>query len=202
MLGYRLRGSTQEEIYDAANDMFMEQSERSATEIAAACERSNKTIESLLAALDRLFHRCAKLQSEREKEPVRYVHLFALKSCLLTGDYQIQINLFDTNSYLDACYLYELWYPEIFMKHYREDLAYFQEENRLIQFDDYKFQDIAMRYYDLYLTLIGQFVIKEIHRATELPSYSEMEKHSDIQFIYGGYMDHGIQVYPPPEVII
>jgi len=202
MLSYRLKESTQEEIFGAAKDIFAERLEQTTVKILKACEKETKTMESLLNVFDRLFLRCAKIQAEGQKGEIRYIHIFALKSCLFTGKYELQINLFDANSYLDPCYMYDLWYPEIFIEYYQNDLEYFRNNNSLLQLRHDSFQDIKIRYYDLYLVMVGRFITKEIHKATVLSSYQDIKKHPDIQFIYGGYMDKGIQVYPPLEVIM
>jgi len=202
MIGYTLKGSSQAEIYDFAKEFFAEQGRKSTEAIIQQLKKDNKTQKSLVNAFDELFLRCKKLQQGENKGRIRYIHIFFLKSCLFTEKYEIQITLFDEQSYADKCYVYELWNPEVFTQYFQKDLKCFREKNNLILFDYHKFQDIKFKYYHMFLTLIGQFIIQEIRHVAELPSYGAMEKHPEIQFIYGGYMDKGFQVYPAAEVII
>lgn len=48
--------------------------------------------------------------------------------------------------------------------------------------------------------MLGQFFIKEATHIAELSSFGEMDREETLQMVFGGYMDRGIQIWPPLEV--
>lgn len=169
-------------------------------------QRMNKNpgkLESnFLKLFDDLFMECVAMQERKEKGKIAFIHIFYLKSPVITESYEMQINLFDKNSYMDQTDCYRLFVPEFFIQYYKEDMEYFYKKAKMnvFGFNYANYQEIRLKYYDLYLLLIGQFFLNLVKRIVELPSFLKMEKEEGLVIIYGGYMDRGLQIYPPVEV--
>lgn len=203
-MGYILKENTQEEIDSIAMMILGEQISQSTEEIVKHLEKFGESVvQDLLNVYDGLFTACLKLQQNRKKNKIRFIHIFYLKSALLTGKYELMLSLFDKTSYLDQNECYSIWIPSFFIKYFKDDLDAFHKKAsiQLPRFGYKDYQDIRIRYYDMYLALIGQFILREIDKVVMLPSFYKIEKEEEITIIYGGYMDKGIQVYPPMEVM-
>ena len=105
-----------------------------------------------------------------------------MKSGLLTGTYELQINLFDKRSYFDPQECYGFWIPTLFIKFFEEDIEKFYEKARkhLVQFGYAGKQDVKLHYYDAYLAMIGQFIVKEGLEIIKLSSFQKLEKEENI----------------------
>lgn len=170
--------------------------------ISLEWERNKEQIQKEYRSIfDQLFRQCLNMQKEGKKGKIKYLNIFYLHSSLITETYELQIELFDHNFYKDRQSCYRNWTPEFLIKYLKEDLLRFQKkaENEIIQFDYSDFYKVRKRYYAMFLVVIGEFFRKEIESVTLLASYQNMEKDTDIQIIYGGYLDEGILIWPKGE---
>ncbi len=195
--------STQEEIYAFAKETFQELLEQSTKCILQELnQKSNSIKKEFLQAVDSVLTLGYQMQQRKEKEKVSFLHIFYLKSGLLTGTYELQINLFDKRSYFDPQECYGFWIPTLFIKFFEEDIEKFYEKARkhLVQFGYAGKQDVKLRYYDAYLAMIGQFIVKEGLEIIKLSSFQKLEKEENIMILFGGYLDQAIRIYPPLPV--
>lgn len=195
--------STQEEINTFAKETFQELLKQSTKSILQELKQNTSSAKKeFLQAVDSVLTLGYQMQQRKEKEAITFLYIFYLKSSLLTGTYEFQINLFDKRFYFDKQECYGFWIPRLFVKYFEEDLTNFYEKARkhLIQFGYAAKQDVKLRYYDAYLAMIGQFIIKEGPELAKLSSFQKLEKEEDIRILFGGYMDRGIRVYPPLSV--
>lgn len=195
--------STQEEINTFAKETFQELLKQSTKSILQELRQNTSSEKKeFLQAVDSVLTLGYQMQQRKEKEAIAFLYIFYLKSSLLTGTYEFQINLFDKRFYFDKQECYGFWIPRLFVKYFEEDLTNFYAKARkhLIQFGYVAKQDVKLRYYDAYLAMIGQFIIKEGPELAKLSSFQKLEKEEDIRILFGGYMDRGIRVYPSLSV--
>ena len=58
--------------------------------------------------------------------------------------------------------------------------------------------ELRERSFAIYAMLTGQYLMSVSGDIAGLESFHEMKKTDDIQIIFGGYMDKGIQIWPLP----
>jgi len=148
---------------------------------------------------EELFLRCATIQKKKEKGKIAVISIFILKTAVLTGTYELQINLYDENFYLDRNEIYALWVPSFVVKYYEEDVSYFSKKAKqnVYQFGYTQLQDFRIKYAELYALLAEQYCIKNAEKIISLSSFGQMETQEQLILTFGGYMDKGICIYPP-----
>lgn len=192
--------STQEEINTFAKETFRELLEQSTKcMLQELNQNTNSVKKEFLQAIDSVLTLGYQMQQKKEKEAIAFLHIFYLKASLLTGTYELQINLFDKRFYFDKQECYGFWIPKLFIKYFEEDMAKFYEKARkhLIQFGYAGKQEVKLHYYDAYLAMIGQFIVKEAPEIAKLSSFQKLEKEERFTILFGGYLDQAIRVYPP-----
>lgn len=196
---YQLKEPNKKEIDLFAQAAFEEILATSTSEMVADLKNQEELVlQEFLKPFNEVFESCKRLQQEKRKGPVSYVHIFFLKAALMTKTYEFMINAFDERSYEDKNVSYKCWVPDIFIQYYEKnlDIFYHQARSQMVGFRTGHFADVKFRYYDIYLGLILQFVFSHAKYITELSSFQTIEKVDKPVIIYGGYMDKGIQVYP------
>lgn len=155
-----------------------------------------------LSVFNDLFLLADKQQQDEKKGKVAYIHVFYLQSALLTGEMELQFSIYDKLSYLDPAECTDIWVPELFTKHFKEDMEWFSKlaYQNIVGFGYKELMEIRQRYYSLYLLLMEQFFLQESEQITMLESYKHMEKEEKIQILFGGYMDKALQCWPPIPV--
>ena len=191
------------ELNTFAKEMLGERLEDSTKKIILELERNQTAIRrGYLTKFNELFQDCIEQQQCGQKGNAAYVHIFYLNSALYTQKYELQLQVFDQMSYLDKSECMALWMPELFAKHFHDDMEWFERvaSQQIVGFRYSHMMEIKRKYYTIYLGMIGQFFLREAAQIAELPSYKNMKKVEGIQIIFGGYMDQGIQIWPPLEV--
>lgn len=196
---YILRKSTEEEIQAFAKDTFAEIYQQSSQcLIKEMLKNGDEFRKPLLEAFHELFQTCAEMQSRDEKKPITYIQICYLKAALMTETYEIMIHLYDKKLYFDKAECYGYWYPAAFRKYFEEDIENFyrRARNHLVQFGYEQLQGIKMRYYDMYLALIQQYLYEEVEHIINLPSFAQIAKEENFGISFGGYREKGLQLYP------
>lgn len=183
-----------EQLLLFATRFFRERMEQSKQEIVNELSMNRKKYrEELLEICNRLFQKAYEINADDVESRWKYLHFFILRSAMLTGEYEIQIQLFPREEYLCKTELWEIWYPEFIMKHFRDDMEVFEEKARkeIIQ---YCYQDrmkIMERYYPQYLMIVKEFIVSVLEAIVELDSFQKLEKEEEFAIRYGGYMEQG-----------
>lgn len=191
------------ELNTFAKEKLSGRLQHSTERIAAEIEKREASIRNdYLSKFDALFQLCISQQQNGCKNKTAFVHIFYLQSALYTENFELQFQVFDKMSYLDKAECVELWRPEPFITYYLEDMKWFEHEayQQIVGFGYPQLMDIKKKYYTVYLGMIGQFFIKEAGYIAGLSSFDEMDKEETVQIIFGGYMDRGVQIWPPLEV--
>lgn len=193
-----------EELNEFAKD-FMEKTMQSTTkQIGDILKRDAEKIrKDYLNACDRLFLQCIKQQEKGEKDAIRFVYFFFLKSAMLTGKHEIQLNAYTKDGYTDKVETMELWYPAFITDIFEQDMKELDAaaKKKIMHYSYPQYVELRERCFPIYVSFIGKYIISEIVKVTELASYQKMSKETDIEIVYGGYMDKGIRVWQPMQIV-
>ena len=116
----------------------------------------------------------------------------------MKGTYQMQINLYDNNLYLDKNEVSEKWDTTFLLKHYEEDIV---KLNKLAKEHIYRWncinkQQLMVIYAGLYKNLLELYCTDFIKDIQVLESYKHLEKEEDIGVYFGGYLEKLHGIYP------
>ena len=188
-----------EDIDKFAKEFMERRMEANLSQLQKLMQTNEKSIKKeFLDTFERLCKTCMAKQKEGKKEAVKYIHIFYLRSAMLTQKLEYQMNAYTEMSYMDETECMELWYPTFIMDFYRKDMEELDKESKknVIRYAYPQLRELRERCFSLYTALVGQYVMQAANELVRLDSYKEMEKDNDIQIIYGGYMDKGIRVWP------
>ena len=187
------------QLNEFAKEFMAPRLDRSMSRLQQAMGTEDLSIKKeLLSCVDGLFKRCIRQQQEGNKQAVRYIHFFYLRLSVLTRQYDIQINAFSEQSYMDDVETMTLWKPDFIMKYYEEDMKAMEKEaeKRMIRFGYPQLIELRERCFALYVALTGQYLASAAGDIAGLESFHKMHKAEGVQIIFGGYMDKGIQIWP------
>lgn len=190
---------TQDQLYEFYKEFMEPRIEKNIQELTfIQKEKGLQAKDTLLSCADRLFQKCIRQQQEGTKQPIRYIHFFYMNLSLLTERYDIQVNAFNEQSYMDKTESMELWNPGFIMEFFAEEMREMEAEGKkqVIRFGYPQMMELKKRSYPIYTMLAGQFILNHVEDIAGLPSFSEMEKAESLQMVFGGYMDTGIQIWP------
>ena len=190
---------SQEEYLVFAKEFLSPQSEKCREQMAVILnKKGNETRDALLSVMEQLFQQCIRQQKEGVKKPIRYIHFFYLNLAVLTGCYDIQINAFSEESYMDKMESIEFWNPSFITDLYKKDMEELEIEGKrqVIHFGYPQMLEIKERSYLLYVMMTGQYLASLSEEIAGIPAFGRMEKAEGLQMVFGGYMDTGIQIWP------
>ncbi|MDE7202017.1 MAG: hypothetical protein K2O91_08980 [Lachnospiraceae bacterium] len=189
-----------EQLNEFAKEFMAPRLERNIKKLQQSIARDGEGIKrDLLSCMDNLFKKCI-CQQEADKQPIRYVHFFYLRLSVLIQQYDIQVNAFSEQSYMDDVETMVLWNPDFIMRYYEEDMEMICQEakKQILRFGYPQLMELRERSFAIYAMLTGQYLMSVSGDIAGLESFHEMKKTDDIQIIFGGYMDKGIQIWPLP----
>ncbi len=187
-----------EQLTGFAKGFMAPRLERNIKDLQQTIDREGAGIKrDLLSCMDSLFKMCIH-QQKADKQPVRYIHFFYLRLSVLIQQYDIQVNVFSERSYMDDVETMTLWKPRFIMKYYEEDMEAVRQEagKQIIRFGYPQLMELRERSFAIYAMLTGQYLMSVAGDIAGLDSFRQMKKKDDIQIVYGGYMDKGIQIWP------
>lgn len=190
---------TQDQLYEFYKEFMKPRIQKNIQEIRAIQEEKGLQLkDALLSRADRLFHKCIRQQQEGKKQPIRYIYFSWLNLSLLTGCYDIQINAFNEQSYMDKTESMELWNPAFIMEVFEKEMKELESEGKkqVFRFGYPQMMELKKRTYPIYTMLAGQFILNHVEDIAGLESFMEMEKAEGLQMVFGGYMDTGMQIWP------
>lgn len=188
---------SREQLNEFAKEFMAPRLERNIKQLQQEiAQDGEKRKRELLSCVDSLFKKCIRQQQKNNKQHIRYIHFFYLRLAVLTQQYDIQINAFSEQSYMDAIETMTLWKPDFIMSYYEEDIAAIEKEARkqVVRFEYSQLIELRQKCFSIYVMLIGQYLMSVAGDIAKLESFHEMKKTEDIQIVFGGYMDKGIQL--------
>lgn len=155
----------------------------------------------LLDIMDKLFKQVFFLQKEGKKEAIRYIHFFFLGSSIITDSNEIQINLFSKESYMDKQDAMAIWHPNFILDYHLNSVEVIDKMARqhVKGYSHKQYMDIKLWSYAMYNLQIFSYLLRTAPAIAQLDSFRKMEKESDIQMAFGGYMDKAALIWPMEE---
>lgn len=186
-----------DQLNEFAREFMAPRLERNIRDLQQTIVREGAGIkQELLSCMDSLFQKCIR-QQEGGRQPVRYIHFFYLRLSVLIQRYDIQVSMFSEQSYMDDVETMTLWNPAFIMGYYEEDMEAVRQEagKQIIHFDYPQLMELRERCFAIYAMLTGQYLMSVAGDIVGLSSFHQMKKTEDIQIVFGGYMDKGIQIW-------
>ncbi|BCJ92609.1 hypothetical protein acsn021_01780 [Anaerocolumna cellulosilytica] len=153
---------------------------------------------NFVKAMDKLCEKCIQMQEKEEKGEIAVISIFYLKSSILMDKYQLQINLYNENFYLDRADLFGLWDITFLMKYFAEDIKsiYQKAVHHIARFSYADYQELKMQYAEAYHFILQKFCQERAAEVINLASYQAMKKWEQTIITYGGFMDKGVCIFP------
>lgn len=192
-----------EELNIFAKEFITERLERSTVRMREELKKNAAKIrKEYLNACEGLFQRCLKQQEKGEKAAIRFMYFFYLKSALLTGKHEIQINAYSNEGYMDSVETMKLWYPSFIMDIYEKDMQELDAaaKKKILHYGYPQYMELRERCFPIYISFVGKYLMTEIGNVTALEAFQKIQKEEDFEIIFGGYMDRGIRLFPPMKI--
>lgn len=152
--------------------------------------------------LQEVFHKAQQMQKADRKGKICTMGISYLQSSVLTGSYELRIDLYDKEFYLDSAECCTYWKPEFITSYLLKDVEYFKNEIRfkVPQIKAYEIQQFIDGYLLNYMYLLVQFfqqIMPQFLNKTKM-SFQEVAEES-MKVIFGEYMGKGIVVVGEKE---
>lgn len=165
-------------------------------------EEEAKILAELKERLKEVFEKAQQLQEEAAKGKICTMAFSSLQSSVLTESYELRIDLYDKELYLDSAECCTYWRPEFITKYLLKDTEYFKNKicMKIPQIKSYEIQQFIDGYVLNYRYLLVQFfqqilpqVLEDIKKV--FPETAE----ENMTVIFGEYMGKGIVVFGEKE---
>ena len=144
--------------------------------------------------MQELFSIAEKMQEGGDRESITDLAVCYLLSSTLTGNYEVRLDLYDRDFYLDEeeCCIY--WEPEFLTKYLKEDIEYFKKEIRMKipQMKTYEIQEFTDAHRNDYMLILMLFFRQMLSKIFQrMDAYrggnAEVDKEK-FRVIFGEYM--------------
>lgn len=147
--------------------------------------------------LGEVFQKAQQMQNTDRKGKICTMGISYLQSSVLTGSYELRIDLYDKEFYLDSAECCTYWKPEFITRYLLKDVEYFNNTIRfkVPQIKTYEIQQFIDGYILNYMYLLVQF-FQQIFPAIlcKVKTLFEEVADDDMNVIFGEYMGKGIVV--------
>ena len=147
--------------------------------------------------LQQLFALTAQRQREGTKGRACYLGICYCLSSVFTGNYEMKLDIYDKEMYLDEneCCLY--WRPGFIFDYYQRDMEYFRKNigKEVPRVRTYEIQQYGTGYLLNYMHILSEFLHQKLPEVMEKISPEELQTDGKLQFFFGKYMDRGVILY-------
>lgn len=145
--------------------------------------------------LQEVFQKAQQMQKADRKGKICTMGISYLQSSVLTGNYELRIDLYDKEFYLDSAECCTYWKPEFVTGYLLQDVEYFKKEIRfkIPQIKTYELQQFIDGYRLNYMYLLVQFfkqILPQVLNKTKTLFQEVAEENMTV--IFGEYMGKGI----------
>lgn len=159
-------------------------------------------IAGLQEKLQEVFQKAQQMQKVDRKGKICTMGISCLQSSVLTGCYELRIDLYDKEFYLDKAECCTYWKPEFITKYLLKDVEYFKNEIRfkVPQIKSYEIQQFIDGYLLNYMYLLVQFfqqILSQVLAKAKTLFQEVAEENMNV--IFGEYMGKGIVVVGEKE---
>lgn len=153
-------------------------------------QKENEHLEKLKEALKNLFEKGRRMQEAGEKNAISYLVICYCRSSVYTGNYELKLDLYDTEFYLDEQECSAYWEPDFIFSFLREDIEYFQKNipKRVPRIKTYEVQRYLAGYVNNYIYILSEFLRQKMHEVLEQIPMEGLEINGKMQVLFGEYM--------------
>ena len=142
-----------------------------------------------------VFQKAQQMQKADRKGKICTMGISYLQSSVLTENYELRIDLYDKEFYLDSAECCTYWKPEFITGYLLQDVEYFKKEIRfkIPQIKTYELQQFIDGYRLNYMYLLVQFfkqILPQVLNKTKTLFQEVAEENMTV--IFGEYMGKGI----------
>ena len=147
--------------------------------------------------LQEVFQKAQQMQKADKKGKICTMGISYLQNSVLTGSYELRIDLYDKEFYLDSAECCTYWKPEFVTGYLLQDVEYLKKEIRfkIPQIKTYELQQFIDGYLLNYMYLLAQFfqqILPQVLDKTKTLFQEVAEENMSVTF--GEYMGKGIVV--------
>lgn len=153
-----------------------------------------KILDELNEKVLELFKNAEQMQKEKTRSAVSVIAISFLQSSTLTGNYDLRMDLYDKDFYLDSKDCCTYWNPEFIAKYILKDVEYFRDtiRNKIPQIKTYEIQQFTDGYVLNYIYLMVQFFLQIFPQILDkVKMLSAAATSEDIKVIFGEFMGKG-----------
>lgn len=156
-------------------------------------DNEEENLKSIQNALQSLIDITVQMQKKGAKRPIRFLGLCYCNSSLLTGNYEMRLDLYDNDFYLDEeeCCIY--WCPAFITRYYERDALFFQKaiKQYFPRVRSYEIQQYLSGYYKNYIFVIKEFLCQKMPEVIRKVSWSDLLVEEKLEVLFGEYMGEG-----------
>lgn len=132
--------------------------------------------------------------AQPDKGKIEYIHMSYLLSSLLTGKFELRIDFYNNERYLDEIETEAYWTADFIASYFEEDFRYFQSllKKEHVRVKDYEVRNLAVDFGGLYLSA---FAVSFQSILTELPVNRFLHLFEEqVSIVYGGFQDKSMPI--------
>lgn len=162
-------------------------------------EHKEEIVKEFIVTIHILFQNCIKKQEGKLKNKIAIIHMCYLECSCLMKDIEIQINLYDSQFYLDRCNIYGIWKPAFIYKYYHSDMNYIElwANENVKGFCYSTLQKIRLKVVRDYHIITYKFICSMVDHIIRDELFQDILKEDEVLIAFGGYMD---SAYPVAKV--
>lgn len=145
---------------------------------------------SLQTALEDLYRRAGEMQAAGEKDTIAWLGACYCLSSTYTGNYEIRLDLYNSESYLDEQMCCVYWNPSFITSYLQDDEAYFQKaiRQRVPRVKTYEEQRFLAKYMRSYMYILSEFLRQQMPDILGSMQKYGVQEADDFQIFFGEYM--------------
>ena len=159
-------------------------------------------IAGLQEKLQEVFQKAQQMQKVDRKGKICTMGVSYLQSSVLTGSYDLRIDLYDKEFYLDSAECCTYWKPAFITEYIQKDIKYFKYNihGKVPQIRTYEIQEFMDGYIINYLYLLAQFLEQIMPQilCKVRPAFREVMD-DGMHVIFGEYMGKGMIIVGETE---
>lgn len=144
-----------------------------------------------------VFQKAERMQKSGARGSICTMSISYLQCSTLTGNYELRIDLYDQDFYLDSAECCTYWKPEFITRYLLKDVEYFKNAIRfkVPQIKTYEMQQFIDGYILNYVYLLEQFFRQILPRIlSKTKTLFQGVAENDMTVVFGEYMGKGIAV--------
>lgn len=145
---------------------------------------------SLRNALEELYLEAGVQQLNAKKGNISYLGICYCLSSAYTGNYELRLDLYDKEFYLDESVCCVYWNPDFIVSHLNKDIAYFRRtiRQRIPRVRTYEEQQFIVGYMRNYMYIVLEFLKQKMPGVLDQIEMNTIKVAKQLQIFFGEYM--------------